>query len=485
MTQYSVNPIIGGRSVAPVSGAYFPTLNPANGQEITRVAECNERDVDAAVSAARAAFDEGPWPRMSQAERKKIMIRFARVIEAHAEELGQLEALEAGKPITEVLGVDLPDTVNTIRWHAEAADKMFDQLAPSGPGAISMIVREPIGVVAAVLPWNFPLMMAAWKLGPILATGNTVVLKPAEQTSLSTIRLAELASDAGVPDGVINIVTGFGEVVGQAIGCHEGIDCVGFTGSTDTGRLFLKYSAESNLKRVLLECGGKSPMLVMPDVTDLDTVAVHCLHSVFWNMGENCSSNTRLLVHASLHDALIDIMLDRIGEWIVGDPMRPSTRIGPMIEEAHMNKVLSAIEKAKEQGATLVHGGKQRLKETGGWFVEPTIFTDVAPDSHLFQTEVFGPVLAVTRFDTMDEGIRLANDSDYGLAASVFASSNKTAMNAARLLRAGTVGVNCYSEGDAATPFGGYKLSGFGGRDKGMASHDQYCELKTIWVDLS
>ena len=311
------------------------------------------------------------------------------------------------------------------------------------------------------------------------------MLKPAEQTSLSTIRLAELATEAGVPDGVINVVPGFGETAGQAIGLHNDVDCVGFTGSTDTGRLFLKYSAESNLKRILLECGGKNPMIVMADAEDLDVVADHAVNSIFWNMGENCSSNSRLLVHESLKDALVEKILERTHDWVIGDPMDSATRVGPLIEESHLNKVLGHINKAKEQGARLLRGGNQIRTESGGYFVEPTIFDNVSMDMALAREEVFGPVLAILTFKTPEEAIDIANDSDYGLAASVFTASNKTAHNAARRIRAGTVAVNCYGEGDVSTPFGGYKQSGFGGRDKSLSAHDQYCEQKTIWIDLS
>lgn len=477
--------VIGGRSVDAVSGETFETLNPATGECLACVARGDEADVDAAVAAARQAFDDGPWPRLSASERKVIMQRFATLVEANLDELAMMEALEAGKPITDCMEIDLPDTIATLRWHAEAADKIYDQVSPSSPGVVSMIVREPVGVVGVILPWNFPLMMAAWKLGPILACGCTAVLKPAEQTSLSTIRLAEIATEAGIPDGVINVVPGFGEQAGRAIGLHSGVDCVGFTGSTDTGRLFLKYSADSNLKRVLLECGGKNPMIVMQDAEDLDTVADHAVNSIFWNMGENCSSNSRLLVHSSLREELLERLQERAHDWTVGNPLDASTRIGPLIEQAHMDKVLGAIAKAKEQGATLVRGGNAVLSDTGGYYVEPTIFSDVTAEMSLAREEVFGPVLAVLSFDTPEQAIAMANDSDYGLAASVFTANNKTAHNAARAIRAGTVSVNCYGEGDVSTPFGGYKQSGFGGRDKSLAAHDQYCELKTIWIDLS
>ena len=477
--------VIGGRSADSSTGECFDTINPATGTVLAQVARCDAADVDAAVAAARNAFDHGPWPRMTPAERKTIMLRFANLIEANADELALMEALEAGKPIADCIAIDMPETVNTIRWHAEAADKLYDQVAPTGGGVMSMIVKEPIGVVGAVLPWNFPAMMLAWKLGPILASGNSAVVKPAEQTSLSTIRIGELAAEAGIPDGVINIVPGFGETVGRAIGLHHGIDCVAFTGSTDTGREFLRYSADSNLKRVLLECGGKNPLIVMPDVDDLDTIAAHALNAVFWNMGENCSSNSRLIVHRAVKAELMERLVEGAREWVVGDPTNSATRIGPMIEQAHLDKVLAAIGTAKDDGANLIHGGRRVLEETGGYYVEPTIFEQVSQSMQLAREEVFGPVLAVLEFDEPADAIRMANDTEYGLAASFFTNDARTALNAARSIKAGTVAVNCYGEGDATTPFGGYKSSGFGGRDKSLAAHGQYCETKTIWMDLS
>jgi 4-(gamma-glutamylamino)butanal dehydrogenase len=379
----------------------------------------------------------------------------------------------------------LPETVECIRWHAEAADKIYGQLSPSGPGVVSMIEREPVGVVAAVLPWNFPLLMAAWKIGPILATGNAVILKPAEQTSITTLRLAELALEAGLPDGVVNAVPGFGDTVGEPLGRHDDVDCVTFTGSTEVGRMFLRYAADSNLKRVLLECGGKSPAIVMPDADNLDAVADHVANAIFWNAGQNCSANSRLIVHSSLKDELLDLVQEKASEWIVGDPLDPTTRIGAIIEEPHMNKILENIEAAEGEGANLVFGGRQVRVETGGWFVEPTLFDGVTPEMRIASEEVFGPVLAVTSFDQPDEAIELANNTSYGLAASVFTSDVRTAHLASRRIKAGTVTVNCYGEGDITTPFGGYKLSGFGGRDNGLAAHDQYTELKTTWIDLS
>ncbi len=477
------NAIIGGRSVPAASGKTFTTVNPATGEPLAEIADCGSIDVERAVAAARSAF-HGPWSRFTPGERKKLMLRFATLIEAHATELATIETLEGGKPIADTANIDLVETIDTIRWHAEAADKINDQLTPSGMGIVSMVVREPIGVVGVVLPWNFPLLMAAWKLGPILATGNTCVLKPAEQTSITTLRLAELATEAGIPDGVINVVTGFGPAVGEPLGRHRDVDAVAFTGSTETGRRFLNYSAESNLKRVLLECGGKNPFVVMHDADDLDSIAEHAVNAIYWNGGQNCSSNSRLIVHSSLKDELLDLILEKSREWTVGDPLDPETRIGAMIEPEHLEKVLDNINSGHVEGADCVLGGNQVRMDSGGYFIEPTIFDNVTPQMRLAREEIFGPVLSVITFDQPEEAIQIANDTAYGLAASVFTSDLRTAHLAARAIRAGTVTVNSYGEGDVSTPFGGFGLSGFGGRDKSLHAHDQYTELKTIWIDL-
>ena len=396
-----------------------------------------------------------------------------------------MESLEAGKPINDCAGFDVPDLVATLRWHAEACDKLYDQLSPSGPGNVGMVVREPIGVVAGILPWNYPLMMAGWKVGPILAAGNTCVIKPAEQTSTTTIRIAELAVEAGLPDGVFNVVPGFGETAGAALGLHPDVDCAAFTGSTEVGRYFLEYSARSNLKEVLLECGGKSPVIVMADADDLEQAAAGICEGIFWNAGQNCSANSRLIVQRSVEEELLERIAEQSGDWIVGDPLVPETTVGSMIEETHMDKVLGHISDAHDAGASCVLGGRRVREESGGFFVEPTVFTGVDPASRLAREEVFGPVLAVTTFDTPEEAIRIANDTDYGLAATIHTTDLRTAHLASRALRAGTVAVNCYGEGDITTPFGGFKQSGFGGRDKSIAAHEQYTELKTIWMDLS
>jgi len=347
-----------------------------------------------------------------------------------------------------------------------------------------MIVREPLGVVGAILPWNFPIQMAAWKLGPILATGNSVVVKPARQTSLSALRLAELAAEAGIPEGVVNVVPGNGSVIGAALCKHMDVDAVAFTGSTEVGRQLLEYSAQSNLKRIVLELGGKNPQVVLESAGDLDYIAAQVVNCVFWNMGENCSSGSRLIVHRKLKDALLARMLNVARGWTVGNPLDPATRIGPMIEESHMNKVLEYIESGRQQGAKLVLGGERVLQETGGYFVAATIFDDVHPDMRIAREEIFGPVLSVFTCDTDDQAIALANDTTYGLTASVYTQNVGTAHRVARALRAGTVSVNCFSEGDVTTPFGGFQQSGFFGRDKSIFAHHQYTELKTVWMQL-
>ncbi|SFU97408.1 aldehyde dehydrogenase [Halomonas korlensis] len=477
---------IDGRFAPARSGETFETLNPATGEVLTEVAACDAEDVGLAVQAARRAFEAGVWSGLAPAERKAIMQRFAELIEEHCLELAVLEALEAGKPISECFNVDIPDTANTIRWHAEAADKLYDAVAPSAKDVVATISREPIGVVGAVLPWNFPAMMAGWKLGPALVTGNSVVLKPAELTSLSTLRLAELAFEAGIPAGVLNVVPGLGHVAGKAIGLHPDIDLVTFTGSTEVGRRFLEYSAASNLKRIVLECGGKNPQVVMPDVSDLKTVASHVLAAAFWNMGENCSAGSRLIVHRSVKAALLDeMMLQLETEWTTGDPLDPEVQLGALIEQAHMDKVLAHIDQAKAEGLALVIGGARLREETGGYFVAPTIFDEVPKEAAAAREEIFGPVLAVIPFDTEEEAIAIANDTCYGLAASLWSEDLNTVHRMAAAIRAGTVAVNCFSEGDITTPFGGYKQSGFGGRDKSVYAHDQYCELKTTWIQLA
>ena len=412
-----------------------------------------------------------------QTERKETLIRLAKLMGRNRHELAVLESLDAGKPIADCATVDLPEAIHCLLWHAEAIDKLYDQSAPVGEDAMAMIVREPIGVVGCVLPWNFPLLMLAWKIAPALAAGNSVLVKPAEQTSLTALRVAELAMEAGIPRGVLNVLPGFGPEVGEPLGLHSGVDMISFTGSTDTGRRFLRYAADSNLKKVVLECGGKNPAIVLDDAEDLDLVAGHLLNAAFWNMGENCSACSRLIVQRGIKDALLGRMLDRLREWRTGDPLDPVNNLGALIDREHFDKVRGFL----DLGGELLAGG-ETVEDR---YVLPTLIGGVKPGDRLAREEIFGPVLSVITVGSMEEAVAVANDTDYGLTASVFSANGKKALRAARAIRAGTVTVNCYGEGDITTPFGGYKQSGFGGRDNSLHAHDQYTELKTIWVDLS
>jgi gamma-glutamyl-gamma-aminobutyraldehyde dehydrogenase len=454
-------------------GDSLTSINPATGHAIAQIAACNTEDVDFAVQKAKEAFEQGHWSKMHPSERKGVLVRLCKLMTRNRRELAVLESLESGKPIADCEGIDIPESIHTILWHAEAIDKIYDQTGPSGDSAISMIVREPIGVVGAVLPWNFPLLMLAWKIGPALAAGCSVIVKPAEQTSMTALRVAELAAEAGIPRGVLQVLPGDGPSVGEPIGMHPDIDMVSFTGSTETGRRFLRYAADSNLKKVVLECGGKNPAVVLEDAENLDHVAENVVNAAFWNMGENCSANSRLIVHRDIKGPLMERILARVRDWKTGDPLDPSNSLGALIDTEHRGKVASFL-----GGDALIGGAME------GPYCPPTIY-EVSRDDPRAREEIFGPVLSVIEVASMDEAIEVANDTDYGLTASVFTANARKALRAARDIRAGTVTVNCYGEGDASTPFGGFKQSGFGGRDNGIHAHDQYTELKTIWIDLT
>jgi len=453
---------------------------PIDNSVIGTLGAGGKAEIDAAVKVARACFDAGTWRDKSPAERKTVMLKWCDLLQEHAGELASLDCIDAGKPIDECENTDIPATIDTLRWYAEAADKVYGRIAPTGPNATGLIVKEPAGVVGAVLPWNFPAQMYAWKVGPALVTGNSVIVKPAELTPLSAVRMTELAREAGIPAEALIVVNGLGEHAGEALGRHPDVDVVSFTGSTDVGRLFLKYAAESNLKQIVLECGGKNPQVVFADA-DIDAVVSDILNAAFWNMSENCSCGSRLLVANEVKDALLEKLVAGLGDWKLGDPREPGVRLGPMVEGPHFEKVKGFLDSAKADGLHAVTGGNVRGDYLSGWYVEPTVYTDVAPHTRLFREEVFGPLLAVTGFDTEEEAIRLANDTSYGLAASVYTENVHRAQRVATAIRAGTVSVNGFSEGDITTPFGGYKQSGFGGRDNGLEALDQYLELKTIW----
>ena len=458
------------------AGAALPTINPATGEKLCDIAACNAEDVDFAVQKAREAFDQGRWRTLHPAARKDVLIRLCKLITRNRRELAVLESIESGKPIRDCELIDIPETIATIKWHGELIDKIYDQTAPAGDDAIAMIVREPIGVVAAILPWNFPLLMMAWKIGPALAAGNSVIVKPAEQTSMSALRLAELAKEAGIPAGVLQVLPGDGPAVGEPLGRHMDVDMVSFTGSTETGRRFLRYAADSNLKKVVLECGGKNPAIVLKDAENLDLVAGHVVNAAFWNMGENCSANSRLIVDEAIKADLLERILAKTREWKTGDPLDPANHLGALIDGEHCAKVSAYL---KDDHGCLIGG------RVDGNFVPPTIFDNVSPGDKSAREEIFGPVLSVISVQSLEQAIEIANDTEYGLAASIFTANGKTALRLARAVQAGTVTVNCYGEGDISTPFGGYKQSGFGGRDNGIHAHDQFTEIKTIWIDLS
>ncbi|MFZ2868969.1 aldehyde dehydrogenase family protein [Zavarzinia sp.] len=474
---------IDGRFVPATAGRTFPRISPIDSRVLTHVAECDADDVDHAVASARRAFESGAWSRMAPKLRKKVLLKLAELMRKHADELALLETLDMGKPIGDSLAVDVPASANTIQWYAEAIDKVYDEIAPTAHNAFGLVTREPIGVVAAVVPWNFPLLMTCWKLGPALATGNSVVLKPAEQSPLTALRLAELAAEAGLPAGVLNVLPGFGETAGAALGLHMDVDAVTFTGSTQVGKYFLEYSGRSNMKVVSLECGGKSPHIVMKDCGNLDLAATKAAWGIFYNQGEVCTAGSRLLVEEPIKEEFLEKLAKVAATIQPGNPLDPATRMGAMVDEKQMERVLSYIETGKEEGASVRLGGNRARIESGGFYIEPTVFDRVQPTSRIAQEEIFGPVLSTITFNGLDEAIRIANGTIFGLASAIWTKDIDKALTAARSLRAGMVWINGWDEDDITVPFGGFKQSGFG-RDRSLHAMEKYTQLKSTWISI-
>lgn len=471
---------IDGKFVDAASGKTFQSINPATDAVLTDVAECDSEDVDRAVVAARAAFEAGSWSRVEPAHRKAVMLKLADLIRENLEEFALLDSLDMGKLVTDAVTVDAPGSAHFFQWYAESIDKIYDEVAPTGPGNLALIKRVPLGVVGAVTPWNFPLDMATWKAAAALAAGNSVVLKPAEQSPLSALRLAELASAAGIPDGVFNVVTGYGVTAGKALGLHMDVDCLTFTGSTAIGKMFMQYSGQSNLKQVWPETGGKSPNLVFADCEDLDAAADMAAFGIFFNQGEVCSANSRLYVDRSIKDAFVEKMIERAKGVQPGDPLDPASKMGAIVDKPQTENIMRFINEGKKS-ANLVAGGEQVHISGKGSFVQPTIFDDVDHNNPLARDEIFGPVLSVIPFDSEADAVRMANDSIYGLAASIWTDNLNRAHRVSDALNVGTVSVNTVDALSAVTPFGGMKQSGFG-RDLSLHSIDKYTALKTTWI---
>ncbi|KAA9382366.1 aldehyde dehydrogenase [Neorhizobium galegae] len=470
---------IAGRFVQSASGKTYENRNPATNGLINLVAECGQVDVDGAVSVARAAFEAGVWSRRSPTERKRVLLRLADLIERDLETIALLESLDMGKPVQVAFSYELPDLVEYVRWFAESIDKIYDEIAPAPRGNLALIRREAVGVVAAVVPWNFPLDMAVWKCIPALAAGNSVILKPAEQSPLTALHLARLIAEAGVPDGVFNVLPGFGAAVGQPLGLHMDVDCLAFTGSTEVGKRFLSYSAQSNMKLAWLECGGKSPNIIFDDTDDLDAAA-ELAARVHYNQGEICSSPTRLIVQKGVHDAFLEKVIAHSRAYAPGNPLDPNTLMGSMVDAEHCGRVMSYIEKGRAE-ASLVLGGNRVTIGSSENFIEPTIFAGVTPGHIIAQEEIFGPVLSVLSFETEAEAVRMANDSIYGLMASVFTSNLSRAHRMSESLRAGTVAVNTVDLISPLVPFGGMRQSG-NGRDNSLHAFEKYTQMKTTWI---
>ena len=476
--------VINGKRVNAADGATFECFSPIDNRKLCDVASGKSADIDSAVIAARAVFNARTWAGKSPRERKQTMIKFADLILANREELALLETLDMGKPITASLNVDVNSAANSLRWFGEAIDKVYDEIAPTPEHTLAMITREPIGVVGAIVPWNDPMLMACWKIAPALASGNSIVLKPSEKSPLSALKIADIALQAGIPAGVLNVVPGYGAEAGSPLALHMDVDCIAFTGSTAVGKKIQIMAGQSNLKRAWCELGGKSPNIVFADCKDLNRAAEASAGSIFYNQGESCNAPSRLLVERSIKDEMVKKILAELKNYAPGDPLDEATTMGAMVDCGQMENVLKYIASGTAQGASLLAGGTRVMSETGGFYINPTVFDNVTNDMTIAAEEIFGPVLSIITFDTMEEAIKIANDTPYGLAAAVWTQDISKAHMVAKRLRAGTVHVNSYDEDDITVPFGGYKQSG-NGRDKSLHALEKYTELKTIWIRLT
>ena len=476
--------VIDGEHRPALSGDTFDVVNPATGQRRAGAPRSGKADVDAAVASARRAFRSGAWSRLAPRERMGVLGKFADLIAAHAEDFALLDTLDMGKPVSDMLNVDVPGSATCIRFFAETIDKIEGTVTATAFDALHYILRQPLGVVGLIVPWNYPLMMAAWKLGPALATGNAVVLKPAEQSPSSAVLLADLFIEAGGPPGVLNVVQGLGPEVGAPLALHMDVDKIGFTGSVEIGKKMLVYAGQSNMKRVTTECGGKTPQIVLGDVADLDTAVTYAVNGIFANQGEVCNAGSRMLIDAPLYDRFVERFADVAGSaYKPGDPFDPATTMGPLVTAEQQRRVLGYIDSGKQEGARLVMGGGVPEGLETGSFVSPTLFADVDPAMRIAREEIFGPVGAVMRVDGLEEALRIANDTSFGLAASIWTRDISAAHAFARDVEAGVVWVNCFDHGDMTQPWGGFKESG-NGRDKCLEALTQYTQTKSVWVHL-
>lgn len=474
---------IDGQYCPAADGATFDCISPVDGRFLAKVASTDAADAEVAVQVARQAFDSGVWSGLAPAERKRILIAFADLILEHKEELALLETLDMGKPISDSLAIDVPATANAIRWTAEAIDKIYDEVAPTPHDQLGLVTREPVGVVAAIVPWNFPMIMASWKFAPALAVGNSFILKPSEKSPLTAIRLAQLALEAGIPKGVFNVLPGFGHTVGKALALHADVDVLAFTGSTAIAKQLMIYAGQSNMKRVWAEAGGKSANVVFADAPDLQAAAQAAAGAIAFNQGEVCTAGSRLLIERSVKDRFMPMLVEALKAWKPGHALDPATTVGAVVDSRQLESVLRYVQVGQEQGAQLIAGGSRTLEETGGLYVQPAIFDGVTNAMTIAREEIFGPVLSVITFDTAEQALEIANDSIFGLAAGVWTRDLSKAHTFARGLRAGSVWVNQYDGGDMTAPFGGFKQSG-NGRDKSLHAFDKYTELKATWIKL-